>query len=181
MPEASSEELVETLTDHAPVGVFITNAEGECVYANARACTLTGLTPQQSLGFGWQTALHPDDAERVAAGWAKAAAAGENFEMEYRFLRADGSVAWCEASTSAASRSARRKLAGWVGVCVDVTARRLSEERYRELFENARDAVYHGGHVEGNFLAVNRAAEGADGLHPGRAADDELLRPDRPR
>ena len=41
-------------------------------------------------------------------------------------------------------------------------ALRESEERYRELFENARDAIYvHD--LEGNYMSVNRAAEQLSG------------------
>jgi len=41
-------------------------------------------------------------------------------------------------------------------------ALRESEERYRELFENARDAIYvHD--LDGNYLSVNRAAEDLSG------------------
>ena len=43
-------------------------------------------------------------------------------------------------------------------------ALRRSEERYRELFENARDAIYvHD--LEGNYIRINRAAERLSGFH----------------
>ena len=42
-------------------------------------------------------------------------------------------------------------------------ALRQSEERYRELFENARDAIYvHD--LEGNYISINRAAERLSGF-----------------
>lgn len=48
-------------------------------------------------------------------------------------------------------------------------ALRQSEERYRELFENARDAIYvHD--LEGNYIRINRAAERLSGFRR-----DELI------
>lgn len=51
-----------------------------------------------------------------------------------------------------------------------VEALRRSEERYRELFENANDIIYTHD-LAGNFLSVNHAAERATGL-----SRDQLLR-----
>jgi diguanylate cyclase (GGDEF)-like protein/PAS domain S-box-containing protein len=152
----SSERLVRAVTAHAPVGVFVTNAEGECEYANERLCELTGSTEVQALGFGWTAALHPDDAARVTAAWAEASSAGEDFLLEYRFLRPEGSVVWIEGSASAI-RDGQDAIVGWIGICVDLTARKLSEKRYRDLFDNARDAVYTTD-AAGNFISVNKAA-----------------------
>ena len=97
----SNEGLFRSLTAQAPIAVFVTNAVGETIDVNERANELTGLTEEQSMGFGWTTAIHPDDAERVSSEWAKAAGAGEDFALEFRFLHSDGTVAWVEASASA--------------------------------------------------------------------------------
>jgi diguanylate cyclase (GGDEF)-like protein/PAS domain S-box-containing protein len=164
----SSEALIRALTTHAPLGVFIMNAAGECEYANDRLSELTGLTAAQALGSGWTAALHPEDAQRVTNAWAKAAATGRDFTLEYRFRRPDGSVAWVEGSASVV-RDEGGALVGWVGVCVDLTARKLTEERYHELFDNARDAVFTAD-TGGSFTSVNRAANEITGF-----SRDELL------
>ena len=69
----------------------MTNAAGECEFANDRACEPTGSTAKQSLGFGWMIALHPDDAERVTVARGEAAPAGRDVTLEYRCCRPDGS------------------------------------------------------------------------------------------
>ena len=89
--------------------------------------------------------------------WADAAAGRAEFSLEYRFLRPDGGVAWV-AGTASDVRDPDGALLGWVGVCVDVTERKRTEERLRDMFEHARDAIYTSD-LEGRFTSANRAAE----------------------
>ena len=152
----SSESLFRALTDRAPVGVFVTDAAGEAVYCNAFALELSGLTWGQSLGFGWASALHPEDAAAVQEAWIAAAAGGPRFSLEYRFRRPDGRVSWV-AGTASDVRDHDGALLGWVGVCVDITERKRGEERLKGMFEHARDAVYTLD-MHGRFTSVNAAA-----------------------
>ena len=152
-----SEKLFDALADHAPVGVFVCDADGSCGYANEWLCRLIGLTSDQVLGDGWARALHPDDAERVRSEWEDAAAAGRDFHGEYRFARLDGGVRWVEGS-AAAVRDSEGRLLGWVGCCVDLTAHKLSEQRYQELFEHASDAIFVLD-ADGGISAINVAGE----------------------
>jgi diguanylate cyclase (GGDEF)-like protein/PAS domain S-box-containing protein len=139
----SIEELFEALAAHTPVGIFISSAEGGCVFVNERWCELTGLTPEQAMGDGWVVALHPDDAPRVNREWAEAAAHGRDSVVEYRFVRPDGSVSWIE-GYAATLRDEGGHVIGWVGTCLDFTARKEADdavartaERFRAAFDNA--------------------------------------------
>jgi diguanylate cyclase (GGDEF)-like protein/PAS domain S-box-containing protein len=157
-----NKRLFDALIAHAPVGVFVTDAEGACLYANAPLCALTGLPLDKQLGYGWREALHPDDVERVAAGWTEASREGTDVTQDQRFVRPDGAVAWVEMSASAV-RGDDGRVVGWAGVCVDVTKRRESDDRYRQLVENARDAIYTAD-LGGDFVSVNQAAEEMTGF-----------------
>jgi diguanylate cyclase (GGDEF)-like protein/PAS domain S-box-containing protein len=147
--------LFDALVEHAPVGVFLTDAAGACLYANLRLCELTGVPFEQQLGYGWREALHPEDVARVAAAWEAAAEAGARLSHNQRFVRPDGSVTWVD-MTAVPIRGAGGCATGWAGVCVDVTERRLSENRYRDLVEHARDAIY-AADPAGNLVSVNQA------------------------
>lgn len=87
-----TEAVLCALTERAPVGVFVLNAEGECEYANERACELTGLHIEQMYGRGWTASLHPEDVDGVLQEWARAAATERGYSREHRFLRPDGRV-----------------------------------------------------------------------------------------
>ncbi|MEI8105896.1 MAG: PAS domain S-box protein [Actinomycetes bacterium] len=159
---SSSEEIFRALAAHTPVGIFVSNPAGSCEYVNRRWCDLSGLTPEQALGEGWRSALHPEDAERIAAAWAAAASEGRDSIAEYRFLRPDGSVIWIEGYATAIRDSAEA-VTGWIGTCIDVTPRRnaeeavlASDERFRAAFDNAPIGM---GFVapDGRWLQVNGA------------------------
>ncbi len=121
----------------SPVAVYRTSPDGLCLHVNQRWCDLTGYTAEESWGWGWARSLHPDDAPSVTAAWQAAASQGQLFRMEYRFVRANGSVFWgaVEAVPYANERGER---AGYVGMVQDITVRREMEEslaRSREALQ----------------------------------------------
>ncbi len=157
-----SEDVFRVLSAQAPVGIFVATSDGRYDYVNRRWCDLTRLDYEQALGDGWTGALHPEDAERVTATWAAAVAEARDSVCEYRFLRPDGSVSWIE-SHATALRDAGDLVTGWVGTCLDLTARKAAEEavvaaseRFRAAFDNAPIGM---GLVtpEGEWLQINAA------------------------
>jgi two-component system cell cycle sensor histidine kinase/response regulator CckA len=130
----SSEELFRALTSHTPVGVFVSNAFGACVYVNDRWCELAGLEHDEALGDGWQRALHPDDTERVLGEWADAGEEERDSVVEYRFLRPDGQIALIRGFASAL-RNDEGGIIGWTGTCLDLTASVRREEQQEAVAE----------------------------------------------
>src|SRR5688572_25118021 len=76
------------------VGVFWTNHRGECTGVNARWCELSGLTKEQSLGYGWAQAIHREDQARVAEEQAAHLARGEDMIIEFRLCQPGGRTVW---------------------------------------------------------------------------------------
>ena len=50
----------EDLLQISPVGIFFTDAEGNCLHVNQTWCLIAGLSTEQALGRGWLEAIHPD-------------------------------------------------------------------------------------------------------------------------
>src|SRR5262249_9990557 len=71
-----SEARFRTLTSLAPVGIFLADPEGNCLFVNERWQEMAGLTAEEARGRGWTRALHPEDRARVEEEWYVAAAWG---------------------------------------------------------------------------------------------------------
>lgn len=130
---ADSEERFRSLANHAPVGIFRTDAEGGCVYVNKRWSKITGLGFASALGEGWFSALHPDDIEVVAEHWQDLTDRGTEFSLDYRFLSPDKTVSQVSGQAVALYDSKRKRI-GFIGTVVDNTERKRLEEQ-RQLME----------------------------------------------
>ena len=75
--------------------------------------------------------VHPDDCARVEAAVERSVATGADYDIQYRIIRPDGSVGWVEMRAQVV-----RALDGtplrMAGVSLEITERRLTEERLRE-------------------------------------------------
>jgi len=124
----------------------------------------------------WVRVLHPEDRDHVLRETEAARASrGEN-EYEYRVVTRDGAVRWVH-DRGRFVLDQELKPVYWQGIILDVTERRsaeialrASEERYRDLFENAKDIIYTRD-LEGRFTSINKAVERLTGFSP-----DEIAR-----
>jgi two-component sensor histidine kinase len=89
-------------------------------------------------------AAHPDDRDRLEAGFLAANARREGYRAEYRMRRADGAWRWV-LKTAEPRFAEGGTYCGLVGSSVDVTERREAEERQalllRELDHRAKNAL----------------------------------------
>jgi PAS domain S-box-containing protein len=129
--------------EHAAIGVFATNAAGDCTYVNRRWCEMSGQTPAQAMGTGWIAAIHVEDRARVGAEWSEAARAGEPFRTECRFQLPNQTALWIMVVATAVREA--ESVRGYVGTITDISERRPAEpnrlaERIRAGVEGMPDA-----------------------------------------
>lgn len=117
----------EIMANTAPVLMWLTNAEGHCVFVNRNWIGFTGLpfTPEKTTSRPGQ--LHPADAIRYHGIASDAITAKKPFQVEYRLRRADGSYRWL--LEQAVPRFSRKgAFEGFIGSCSDVTDSRDERE-----------------------------------------------------
>ena len=129
-----SEHRYQTLAGVAPVGIFHTNAQGNCLYVNDRWCQIAGMTREEALGDGWKKAIHPEDREGVFQEWERAVSENRLFKSEYRFQRPDGIETWV-LGWAGADRGAEGELRGYVGTIADIGDRIKAETELHQSRE----------------------------------------------
>ena len=133
-----SEERFRTLTEIAPVGIFLTDALQECVYVNERWCSITGLDPVEARGRDWRTCLQTDGATLDATALFESDPMMP-LAFESRIDKPGEPSTWVIGQMRP-YRDAHGEIIGHLGVITDITERksaelalRTSEQRLREL------------------------------------------------
>jgi PAS domain S-box-containing protein len=138
--------LVHAVKDYA---IFMLDPDGVVVSWNDGAERIKEYSPEEAIGLGFEAFHTPEDraAGRPAAALAAAADEGVFREENWR-LRKDGSRFWAHV-TITALRDEDGGLIGFGKVTRDLTDRRRveealreSEERFRQLAENAREVFW---------------------------------------
>jgi two-component system, cell cycle sensor histidine kinase and response regulator CckA len=174
--QRESEQQFRAMFESAPVGSALVDIEGKIVSSNRALEQMLGYAKDALGGTPTDDLVHPDDAGRDRELFRELVSGQrEAYSMESRYVARDGRIVWGQGA-AALVRGVDRKPRFAIGMVQDVTERkqaeqalRESEERYRELFENANDMVYTLD-LDGRLTAVNRAGEAITGF--GR---DELL------
>jgi diguanylate cyclase (GGDEF)-like protein/PAS domain S-box-containing protein len=127
-----STRLFQTLARMSPVGIFRTNAAGQCVYMNERWCEMAGMPVGDALGRGWIEAVHPEDREHVHGEWERCVRQNAAFKMEYRLRRPEGLVSWVLGQAIPETDAASGK-GGHVGTVTDITPSKQMEQKIIDL------------------------------------------------
>ena len=125
-----SEQHFRTVTDTAPVMLWMSDSAGENVFFNQKWLDFVGRTMAETRGSAWVESLHPEDRQRSLDTYFAAVKARERFEMEYRLRRGDGEYRWI-LDTGVPRRGLDGKFAGFIGSGIDITARKKAEELQR--------------------------------------------------
>jgi PAS domain S-box-containing protein len=142
-----SEGRFRNLAEAMPQIVWMTRPDGYHEYYNRRWYEYTGMTPEQSIGWGWSDPLHRDDRERSQIRWQRSTDAGESYEIKYRFRRHDGEYRWFLGRAEPV-RDEAGNVVRWLGTCTDIdeqvnaTQRLQESEAYlRSVLDNSPDSV----------------------------------------
>jgi diguanylate cyclase (GGDEF)-like protein/PAS domain S-box-containing protein len=143
-------ERYRLLAENASDVVAMSNAAGIVEWISSSVERLLGWTPEQIVGRPFTELIHPDDLPAILAG-QRTLALGAPSNFEARVRQADGEYRWVTSHVQPIAGPDGvivRRVAGLRDSQSEHEARKMaaaSEERYRQLAENASDVVYRTG------------------------------------
>jgi PAS domain S-box-containing protein len=132
----ASETRYRTLVATAPVGIFQTDAAGNCLFINQQGLELMGASQSEVLGRGWEKSIHPDDRARIFAAWDSNAVVNQRFGLECRLMTPQGQVNWVYGSALAEPIGTiiaiedDGKITGYLGTLTDITEQKRLERQF---------------------------------------------------
>jgi PAS domain S-box-containing protein len=158
-----SEEKYRSILESIEDGYYEVDLQGNSVFANDSLGRILGTSPGDMRGSNYRNWVTPETAENIYGRFHEVFNSGVPAKgAEYEIRSSDGSRKFVEMSVSLMRDSAGRP-AGFRGILRDTTERRQveealreSEERYRNLFENATIGIYRTT-PEGKILLANPA------------------------
>jgi PAS domain S-box-containing protein len=153
-----SEARYRTLVETSPDAILLVNTERRILVANRQAATLLGFPDPEALqGLPIAELLVPADRSRAGDNYQAALQKGVLRNIEYQFLRKDGSTFPAEMSV-AVVKNERGDLIAFQSIAHDITERKQAEERERRHQEELRQAdklMALGGLVSGVAHEIN--------------------------
>ncbi|MBL8292748.1 MAG: PAS domain-containing protein, partial [Bryobacterales bacterium] len=119
-------DVIETV----PAYAWSALPDGSVDFVNRRWQEFSGVSLDQTLNWGWEEAIHPEDLGRFVEAWHAAVASGSTMEAEARVRRADGQYRWL-LIRSVPLRDKTGKIVKWYGVSTDIDDRKRAEQALR--------------------------------------------------
>ena len=176
---------LNTLIEISPVGIVVLDKEERIQMCNPAFERLFLYSREEMQGFNLGELIIPRELVSEAESLTKQSLGGASVHATSRRRRKDGTLV--DVEIYAVPLVVDDKPLGHLGLYQDITKRkraeealRTSEERYRELFENASDLVYTTD-LEGRLTSLNRVAEQTLGYSREEAAQMNLRQLVNPR
>lgn len=116
------------LVDALPGFVWTALPDGRAEFISQRWCDYTGISLEQAIGSGWQSAIHPEDLEHVQETWRSFLESAKPGELEARVRRHDGEYRRFLLS-AAPITDASGQIVKWCGINTDIEQWLKAEER----------------------------------------------------
>jgi PAS domain S-box-containing protein len=132
--QKEAEERQRFLAESIPQQVWTADPSGDLTFVNQRGLDYFGVPSTHVLGTGWLNYVHPDDVEITLERWKRSLTTGEEYEVEFRLRRSDGSYSW-HLGRAEPYRDATGAIAAWFGTNTNIDDRKRAQDTLEERSE----------------------------------------------
>jgi formate hydrogenlyase transcriptional activator len=126
-PELNDLRVVNAIPAH----IWRSAPDGAVQFVNQQWMDYTGLSQENSQGWGWVSVIHPDDRPGLIETWQRVLEAGQPKEAEARFRRFDGEYRWY-LIRMVPIRGESGALSGWYGANTDIDDLKQAQMKLRQ-------------------------------------------------
>jgi PAS domain S-box-containing protein len=164
-----SETRFSATFNQAAMGIAMVAPDGRWLRVNRKLCEIVGYSPDEMATMSFQDITHPDDLD-ADLDFVRAMLAREinEYSMEKRYLRKDGTVIWINLSASL-TWTDEGKPDYFIAVVEDIQRRKEAEARlqlWAESFTHAGFGLAISNARTNEFIAVNPAFAAQRGYRP---------------
>ena len=115
------------MIDTIPILAWSCFPDGTTEFLNQRWLDYTGLSHERALGWGWKSAIHPEDLDKLMSTWLRLLASGEAGQEEARLRRFDGEFR-CFLFRAVPVHDDYGKIVRWCGTNTDIEKLKRTEQ-----------------------------------------------------
>ncbi len=136
---SESEKRFRSLMNLTPGGIYQTDRDGNCVYANQEWLRMAGLTLDEAKGMCWVKGIYSEDQERIRQGWYDMVKTRGKWKDEYRFINKEGKITWVYGLATQLYVD-KDTITGYLGLNIDITERKRAEDALKVSEQKNKEA-----------------------------------------
>lgn len=132
--EQSEQNHLLAIRHLIPIAVLKVDLNWRCVFANDRWLEESGLSEDESVGYGWSSAFLEGDRTRLFSELKKCINSGHEYRQDIQIVSPLGGIKWCELNAQI-SLNEHQELDAFLITLTDITSRINYQEKLRKVAE----------------------------------------------
>ncbi|MBC5774269.1 PAS domain-containing protein [Pontibacter sp. KCTC 32443] len=126
------------LTESSPQIVWSANPDGNIDFTSKQWYDYTNMTIEESLGYGWAPAIHPDDLQMLLDNWTHSITTGDPFYVEVRVRNVLTDIYQWFIIKAQATRNNNGDIIKWYGVGLHIHDIKMLQQQLEESEKQMR-------------------------------------------